>query len=225
MWAKNKSATVNEETHQIEKNFNWAKSDLLFFKKGQIIYFEGSSPQGVFIIEKGRVKISQKAPNGKEFVTHIATLGEILGYSSLFSHTRYINSAIAMEDTVLTFIYKNDFLKSLKEQQEVLEQFIDQLCIHSEEVEKKAANLAYKPVRGRLAGALVQLNRKFNQTEDERQYLAITRKDLASLIGTVKETVNRLLSEFRNEELIDTNGTKIYILDAQGLQQVSEMYD
>lgn len=226
MWKRNKSV-LDKEPKEVQKSTLWNKknSDLLFFKKGQFIYFEGSSGQGVFIIEKGKVKIIQNASNGKEFLTYIASRGDILGYKSLFRQLRHNSSAIAMEDSVVSFISKHDLIELLLDQQDIFEHFMNQICSHTGEVEKKAAKLAYKPVRGRLAEALIHLDTKFNAIGSPDHSLVISRKELASLIGTVKETVIRLLSELKHERLIETHGSRIHLLDLAGLQQISEMYD
>lgn len=221
----NKS-TFEKDFNQIKRPLQWSKnSDLLFFKKGQYIYFEGSSTQGVFIIEKGKVKIIQNASNGKEFLTSIVSNGDIFGYKSLFRQLRHNSSAIAMEDSVISFISKHELIKILHDQQDVFEHFMNQICLQSGEIEKKAAKIAYKPVRGRLAEALINMDNKFNGIEKQDHSLKITRKDLASLIGTVQETVIRLLSEFKSDKLIDTTGSKIYILNKERLEDLSEMYE
>lgn len=217
---------LDSELQSIREMSHWSdQSDQLFFRKGQVIYFEGSSSLGIFIIAKGRVKITQNASNGREFVTQIASRGELLGHESLFNHLRHINSAIALEDTILTFIHKKDFLLQLREEESLLEEILSQLCLQTCEIEQKAAKIAYKPVRGRLAEALLFLDKRFNDTEKQHHYLSISRGDLAGLIGSVKETVIRLLSEFKNEGLVQTEGTRIELMEPEQLKAISEMYD
>ncbi|WP_255083197.1 Crp/Fnr family transcriptional regulator [Zhouia amylolytica] len=231
MW-KSDVFAVNVQSSPLTKAVNWNLvediDDILHFKKGQYIYFQGSSPQGIFIIKNGTVKISRNACNGKEFVVKIASDGHMFGHISLLNHSRYNNSAVALEDTTVLFIHKTNFLETIKKQEGLFEHFIQQLCSHIIKIEQKATNMAYKPVRGRLAQLLLSLDNQLNNDSSDEEIphsLFMTRADMAGLIGTVKETVNRILSEFRQEGIIDTNGTKIYILNAQKLLEISHLYD
>ncbi len=99
------------------------------------------------------------------------------------------------------------------------------LSLDLKEAETKITDLAYKPVRGRLAGALIYLTNKFSENTTEVPNISITRSDLACFVGTAKETVNRLLSEFRNEHLVETTGTKINILNFKGLNTLNNLYN
>ena len=215
---------VNKQIIEQEKEYDWIeKKDILVFKKGQFIYFEGSSPQGIYFIERGKVKVTKSTCSGKNFITHIATNGDILNYSDIYLDSKYSCSGIAMEDTVVHFIYKKDFQEALLKHPKLLEQFLNKLISHIRQLETKASNIAYKPVRSRLADALLSLKEKFEGFKEEEHAIVITRSDLAGLIGTVRETINRLLSEFRHEGLIKIDGTKIYILDLTKLQKISQL--
>jgi len=112
----------------------------------------------------------------------------------------------------------------LRDQNHLFEQLLQQISLDVKSVEGKIVDLAYKPVRGRLADAILDLDKKFNE-DTGQHYVFITRADLASYVGTVKETVNRLLSEFRNDRLIATNGTRIILLDINGINRICKMYN
>ena len=200
------------------------KLDMLFFKKGQVIFSEGSTPLGAFFLKKGKVKISKTGSQGKEQIIRIVTQSEFLSHTDLFTNSRYSTSAKALEDSYLLFISKQEFWDMLREQNHLFEQLLQQISLDVKSVEGKIVDLAYKPVRGRLADAILDLDKKFNE-DTGQHYVFITRADLASYVGTVKETVNRLLSEFRNERLIATNGTRINLLDINGLNRICKMYN
>jgi CRP-like cAMP-binding protein len=91
-------------------------------------------------------------------------------------------------------------------------------------------SLAQKPVRERLAEGLIILDDLFNgknvchATNDEHS-ISLTREDLANIVGTATETVIRLLSEFKEERLIETNGRKILLIDREGLQKAAKNYN
>lgn len=201
-----------------------ARADYLFYKKAQLIYQEGSTPLGAYFVENGSIKITKLGSSGKEQILRIVTNGELLCLSDLFSQSRYWNSAKALEDSSLLFISKKDFWEVLKEDDQIFRNLLQQLALNIRKGNEKVVDLAYKPVRGRLAEALLSLESKFSIHGREPQQVAISRADLAGYVGTVKETVNRLLSEFRSEKLISTQGTRIKISDPNGLERISKMY-
>lgn len=215
--------TTSEILFHIPDDFK-KKLDVLYLKKGQILFSEGSSPLGAYLIQKGKVKISKLGSQGKEQITGICSNHEIIGYTDLFFKSRYSTSAKAIEDSTVLFISKPEFWKMLKEQQNLFEDLLQQLLQDKKLTEAKLVDFAYKPVKGRLADAVICLDKKFNGNS-KKHLILITRADLAGYVGTVKETVNRVLSDFRNEKLISTNGTKINILDIDGLNRISKMYD
>ena len=199
------------------------KLDVLFIKKGQVIFSEGSTPLGAYYLKTGKVKISKTGNQRKEQIIRIVTQNELLSHTDLFTNSRYSTLATALEDSFLLFISKQEFWNLLRENNHLFEQLLQQISLDVKNIEAKIVDLAYKPVRGRLANAILDLDKIFS--EDTGQHnVFITRTDLASYVGTVKETVNRLLSEFRNERLIATNGTRITILDVHGLNRICKMY-
>lgn len=201
-----------------------ARADYLFYKKGQLIYQEGSTPLGAYFVENGSVKITKLGSSGKEHILRLVTNGELLCLSDLFSQSRYGNSAKTLEDSSLLFISKQDFWEVLREHDHIFRYLLQQLALNIKKSQDKVVDLAYKPVRGRLAEALLSIESKFTSEGREPNQIVMSRSDLAGYVGTVKETVNRLLSEFRSENLINTQGTRIKINDRHGLERLSRMY-
>lgn len=201
------------------------RSDLLKVKKGQVIYMEGSTPLGAYLVQQGKVKISKIGSDGKEQILRIAVPEEMLTYTDLISNARYTTSAKALEDTTLLFVPKNEFWSTLRANANLFEEFLILVSNDLNRAEQNITSLAYKPVRGRLADALLALGKKLNSVGDGPQSIFISRYDLACYVGTAKETVNRLLSEFRNENLVSTNGTEIIIDNLRGLMHISKMYN
>ncbi|MCG9970796.1 Crp/Fnr family transcriptional regulator [Christiangramia crocea] len=201
------------------------RADVLFFKKGQIVYQEGSTPLGAYFVDSGQVKISMLGSLGKEKIVKIVTDSELLCFSDLFSHRRYSTSAQAMEETSLLFISKRDFWEVLNDRRDIFLSLLWRLSEQIKVVQETITDLAYKPVRGRLADAILNLNNKIKGKDLEYQSISLTRADLAGYVGTVKETVNRLLSELREEKIISTSGSRIVIRDMDKLIRISEMYN
>jgi CRP/FNR family transcriptional regulator, polysaccharide utilization system transcription regulator len=201
------------------------KADYLKFKKGQIIYSEGSTPLGAYFVQTGKAKIIKRGSDGKEQIIRIATPEEMLSFTDLLSKTRYSTSATALEDTTLLFINKADFWTLMRENKDVCEKFVLLVSSELKEAELKIADLAYKPVRGRLADSILFLSQKFNGNAPGKSSLTISRSDLAGYVGTAKETINRFISEFRHDKYIATEGKRIDIINFNALNHVATMYN
>ncbi|MCB0737116.1 MAG: Crp/Fnr family transcriptional regulator [Bacteroidetes bacterium] len=197
------------------------------FKKGQIIFLEGSRPSGLHCINFGKIKLSRLGPEGKEKIIRLAGSGEWVGYKALIANLPYSATAIALEDVSVCFIPSTDFMYVLQHNQEFQTMFTQLLCRNLSEAENETVDIAYKSVRERLAEALLLLKRKFYDNELPKHDFVInmTREDLANLIGTAKETVIRLLSDFKDEGIVESQGRKIVLKDEEALIRISELYD
>ena len=194
------------------------------FKKNHLVYQEGMMPQGLFFIESGKVKIFKYGSDGKEQIIRIASAGDFLGYKELIGEMRYTSSASALEEVVVNHLPKEDFLYMLENDEHFKHQFTMRLCRDIIEAEAKIVNIAYTPVRGRLADALLTISTKTKESGESAE-IDISRDDLARFIGTAKETVIRLLAEFKRENLIRTEGRLINVLDEKGLMRVRSLYN
>jgi CRP-like cAMP-binding protein len=191
------------------------------YKKGQYIFYENAAPIGLFCINTGAVKLCKLSSNGKEQITRIARPGDLLGYRSLIAKTTYTYSAVAIEDTAICLIPKPEFFALIRNNSQFYEGLMQLLCKEADEMEAKIGDIAYKPVRGRIAEALMLLA----GAAKESGYITLTREDLASLVGTVKETAIRIISEFREENLLEVDKRRIRILRPEKLMQISNLYD
>lgn len=181
---------------------------------------------GVYVVLSGSVKISLTGCDGKESVMHIARKGDVLGYSDMTARRRYCTTATAIEKAEVLFIPKDKFFQLVQEHNSILEEILYLLSQDVLNSRSRIAQLAFKPVRGRVAESLIEICNKFNEArESDNKEFYISRSDLASYVGTAKETLTRFLSEFRREKLITTDGTMIKILDLNGLNRVSTMYN
>lgn len=213
------SSLIKFCTQQQVENVNYAKT-CSAYKRGDVLFHEGGLPLGIFCLNSGSVKIVKAASGGKEQIVRIATSGDIIGYRSLLMRQRYSASAIATEDCKVCLIPREEFSKLTVENPKFYDALIERLCKELEDSQNKMADIAYKPVRGRLAEALLLLSQS-----SENGLINLTREDLASFIGTVKETTIRLLSEFKEEGLIEIDRRSIRLLNVAGLEKVSNIYD
>lgn len=196
------------------------------YRKSQIVFHENAMPIGLYCIYEGSVKISKLNSNGREQIMRIAGPGDFLGYRSLIAHRPYTDTAVAIEDATICLVPKSEFFNVMQNNKKFYEALLQMICKDADEMETKLGNIAYKPVRGRIAEALVLLAGK-NQFEkkEDKTYINLTREDLASLVGTVKETAIRTISEFKDENLIEIDKRRIRILDFDKLLYISSLYD
>lgn len=195
------------------------------YKRGQVIFQEDANPIGVYCINSGKVKMYKHASDGKEQIIRIVKPGDFLGYRSMLAGTRYKLSAAALEDTAVCMIPKATFLELYKTNENFSKSLLEVLCSTLDESYTKIADIAYKPVRGRVAEALLFLHNFYKDDQNPQGIVNISREDLASFVGTVKETAIRMLKEFKDEGLIETDKSNIIIKDTEGLLHISELYD
>ncbi|WP_194974102.1 Crp/Fnr family transcriptional regulator [Aquiflexum lacus] len=195
-------------------------------KKGQILFYEGTKPLGVFCINDGIVKVYKTASNGKEQIVRLAKKGDFLGYSSLLGEESYSNSATIVEDAKICFVPRESFLKVLAEDTGFHRRVTKALCHDLGVMEEKLTDATQKSIRERLAFTLLKLSETYgiDGSEGEKIDIILTREEIAGLVGTATETVIRLLSEFKKDQLIEFEGKKIIVLDKKGLARLSDFY-
>ncbi len=211
---------TSEEIDHMDHN----KNNLLF-KKSQYIFMEGNKPFGLYCISEGKVKVTKTNSDGKEQIVRLVKPGDVIGYRALMAAEKYSASAIALEDTKVCFIPESEFQKIITENPKVTTDLFSILSKALGDAEEKMTKLALKPVRERLAEALLLLMKTYRKADEKEFSIAISREDLASIVGTAKETVIRFLSELKDEHIVNTKGSLITILDEQKLIKISHMYD
>jgi CRP-like cAMP-binding protein len=203
-------------TDQLNKLSNDREARI--YKKKELIYQEGSHPKSIFFINKGKVKTFKSNEDGKEYITGLHKEGDFIGYTSLLEEQPFNESAMTLEDSEVTVIPKDDFFKLLYNNREVAGKFIKMLSDNVKEKEERLLKLAYNSVRKRVAEALMMLQKRYKKEEDKTFNMAISRDDLAGIVGTSTETVIRTLSDFKDEKLIEIHGSNISILNPEKLE-------
>lgn len=176
--------------------------------------------QGLHCVHQGKIKITKLGSDHKErLVRH----GDVLGSRALVMGGSYINSAVALEDCVVCFLPRPGFLRLVQSNRQFANPLMQLLASALGEAGEHMTQLAYKPVRERLAGALL-LQHTFAEEPDAARF-SIAREEVAALVGTAKETVSRLLSDFKDAGIVATKGSQITILDSAQLLQIATLYD
>ncbi|HET6767324.1 MAG TPA: Crp/Fnr family transcriptional regulator [Chitinophagaceae bacterium] len=194
-----------------------------FYRKGETIFREGGYPSGIFYITEGKVKKYKLDKDGREQIIYVANTGELLGYHAILSEDRYPDSSAALEESKIAFIPKEDFLETLL-QSEVLSRRLLKTLSHEFAVLANSLTMfAQKSVRERLALQLIVIREKYkvNFTAGMPVEINMSRDDLASLVGTARENVVRMLSEFKEEGILETKGRKIIVHDVNKLISIT----
>ncbi len=196
------------------------------YKRGQNIFYDGTRPSGLYCLNSGKVKIYKIDHTGREQIVRLAKSGDVIGYRSLISGELYSSFAAPLEDSLICFIPKNVFFKVLQENSSISMKLMKMLSQDLKSAENRIADMAQKPVRERLAETLLILKEFYGTEGDEMTLdIALTREDLANIVGTATESVIRYLSEFKHDRIIDLKGRKIKILNHSLLVRTANVYD
>jgi CRP-like cAMP-binding protein len=195
------------------------------YKKGAEIYHEGSRTNGLYCINEGIVKIYKTGIDGREQIIYFAKPGDIIGYRSILSGELACSSAKAIQNSVLCFIPGDLLINMIKSNGEFAMDVLQQSCKELGEANSFITDIAQKTVRERLAEVLIKLKDNFDLDENNELQVSLTREELANIVGTATESVIRLLSEFKQDQLIDLQGRKIRLLDIKKLEKISNAFN
>lgn len=198
----------------------------VIYKKGQTLFYEGTRPMGLFCINSGKVKVYKMGSQGREQIVRLSSSGDFLGYRALLGEEFYSASATVLEDAAICFIPKSNFLELLRTNPAFFRSLTKSICHELGVMEEQMAMLAQKSVRERLATTLIMLKESYGIEGDESILIdiALSREDIANIVGTATETVIRLLSDFKSSNLIAFEGKKIRVLDPKGLVREADFY-
>jgi CRP-like cAMP-binding protein len=189
------------------------------YKKGEIIFREGGIPTGIFYIKSGRIKKYKTTSKGGEQIFYLCSEGELLGYHALLSEEYYPDSAATIENAQITFIPKENFLRVLRNSTALSNTLLKALAHEFTLFINSITNLGTKSVRERLALTLLMLDEKFKSSNQSGKpgEINLSRTDLANMVGTAKESLVRLLQDFKRAGLIEKTNRTIHIIDRKGV--------
>lgn len=197
----------------------------IHYKKGELIFQEGSFPHGVHCIHQGKIKLFKAGVEGREQIIRFAKAGDLIGYRALLSGEPYSSSAGCLEDVTVCFIPKETLMAFIHDQPDFSMILMRRACHELGEAARIITNMAQKSTRERLAEMLLLLNQTFGSDTDGALDVRLTREELASLVGTATESLIRLLSDFKEEGLIETEGKKIFLKNIPGLIKAGRVED
>jgi CRP/FNR family transcriptional regulator len=190
------------------------------FQRGGLIFSEGDAGTGFYVIIDGRVKIFKLSFDGKEQILHILGPGEPFAEVAVFTGSTYPANAVALEKSRLFFFPRKAFAELIATQPALAMNMLATLSLRLKQFAHMIEALSLKEVPGRLA-AYILVDSKQNSTEQSIK-LTVSKTQLASLLGTIPETLSRILTKMNKQGLIDIEGSTITILDRQGLTALAE---
>jgi CRP-like cAMP-binding protein len=193
------------------------------FKRGDILYQEGSRISGFYCIHSGIIKVYKTGFDGKEQIIRFAKAGEIIAYRSVLSNETACTSAKVIEDCQVCFIPAEILISLIRANSSFALELLKLACHELGEANAFITDIAQKTVRERLAEILLLLVSDFGLDEQNYLKISLTREELANIVGTATESVIRLLSEFKADSLVELTGRKIKIINKKGLEKISNV--
>lgn len=203
-----------------------AQKRCTIYKKGQIIFKENSFPHGLYCINSGKTKLYQTAEKGREQIVRLAKDGDLLGYRTLLSDDKYTSTCEAIEVSSICFIPRTLFMQLVEKNATISINIMKLLSSDLKKAEHKVTDLAQKPVRERMAEAILFIKETYGFEKDNATInVVFTREEIANIAGTATETAIRILSDFKEERLVEFVGKKIKIVNQKELIHVANVVD
>ena len=186
---------------------------------GQALFHMGDESGSLYIIERGRVKITIPSSSGEELILAILGAGDFLGDLSLFDGKPRSATVQALEETDTLCLHREDLLALMRNRFDVVEKILEVLARRIRDTDVLLAEAHFLDITSRLAKKILELGDTFGIREggQVRIGMKITQKDLASMIGATRESINKQLKALRDQGLVRVDGGTIEILDRERL--------
>lgn len=189
-------------------------------RKKDLLFNEGDSANFLYLIISGKVKTFKSNNFGKEFIIDIHKEGDFLGYFDILEDSAHRVSAMAIENSEIVAIPKQDFCNALYSNSDITMKFVKMMSQQFSEVEDKLLKLAYDSARKRVAEAIIFVSKKYKSEENSETSFSLHRENISALSGISPESVSRNLSSFKEEGLIETVNGNIKIKDLRKLESL-----
>ena len=193
------------------------------FRRGNVIYTEGSRITGCYCVSSGIIKIYKTGSDGKEQIIRFAKAGELIGFRSVFNNEAACTTAQVLDDSILCYIPGDLMIQFVKVNGSFAMDLLQLACKELGEANSYITDIAQKTVRERLAEVLLNLKENFGLNQAQVLQISLTREELANIVGTATESVIRLLSEFKDDQIIELQGRQIRILNSAALSKLANL--
>lgn len=207
-----------EEKRIITENFS-----IQSYKKNQIIYSENQSPEMMYCLLSGKVKMYKSGIGDRVQILRLYRPVQYFGYRAYFAHESYNSTAAAFEPSRIGVISMKIVEQIIRQNNDLAMFFIHELSCNLGGSDTKLVNLTQKHIRGRLAESLLMLADNYGLEEDGATLkIYMSREDLANLSNMTTSNAIRTLTSFAQEKLILVDGRRIGIVNAPQLRKISK---
>jgi len=213
----NLSALSKEELTSISNS-----KDVHIFKKGDVIFNEGKFATGVYCIKDGVCKLSQLNANGKEQIVKFSKKGDLIGYHSAITKEASTITTTALNDVIACYVPQELIAKPLEENPKFANKMFKTVCSDLKEATSTLTNISTNTVYQRMADLILFLKDTYGANGKNEILIQLSRKEIASAVGTATESAIRILSSFKKEGYISLQGKSITILNEKALQKISK---
>lgn len=186
-------------------------------RRGKVFYTPGETGEVLFILKRGRVNLYRINPDGKKLITATVGSGTVFGEMSLVGQGMHDTFAESVEECTLCVMSRPDVEHLLLSKPRVGLRFLELMASRLREIEVRMETVAFKSVPARLAASLLELGES-----GDGKIVGVSHQDLADMVGTYRETVTRILNEFRGEGSIDLGRLNVKILKPDLLRAIAE---
>lgn len=189
-------------------------------RKGKAVFKEGDSVEGIYFIYRGWVKIHKEWTHPKELVVRFAGPGDIIGHRGLGDKKQYPVSATALEDSTVCFVPEEFLETCLRSNPTLTYRLMQFYAVELQKAERRMRDLVHMETKGRIAGALMEMNNRFGTNLEGFISMPVSRQDIAAYAGTTYETLFKLFIELKKDKIIATSGKFIKIRNETKLRQL-----
>lgn len=200
-----------------------AMSSYRDYEPGETVFRPDPDPRSVYLLEKGLVRIYRLSSEGAETTFGYVAAGEVFGELPAFGSYPRESFAVAVRASRAWRIQALPFRKLISEQAQIAVELGRQMGTRMKRIESRVEDLVFRDVRSRLAHILVELAASFGERREGRTVIGadLTQAELATLIGSTRQTVNATLREFEGQGLVGRDGRRIALLDPDALQAIA----
>lgn len=212
-----KSDLIFRSLSTSEQNILEPITENILFEKGKMLFYQDGIPTGVFLITKGRAKIYKTGLGNKQQIFYIYKAGDLLGYHALLCNERYEDSCETIEACETLFISADKFESLLQKIPSLKTALIRNMSHEFGVMVNTISVIAQKSLRARFALYLLLLNDRF-----DNKGINVSREDFANIIGATRESLGRIIKEFKDEKLIEIDKRLIRLKEPKAIFEISK---
>jgi CRP-like cAMP-binding protein len=207
--------------HALNRNDGETLAALLqrrFVRKGDVLFRKGDEGMALYIVLRGKVRISMPTRQGEEITLAVLSDGDFFGEMAILDGLPRSADAAAQEESQLYVLNRKDFIAFLSRNETALRAILQALSLRLRSTDDLIHEICFLPLSARLSRRLLEMSRLRRQGDDSPGEIRITQRELANLLGVTRESINKELRKLRDRGALVTSRNRIFIRDGQKLQ-------